>query len=236
MGDNAPISQRVKALEPGAFLECLQLCFEQLLLPIDRAAMVYRFLDDHIHEELSRLMAKSQETAGHDMGVSERAGESEGTGGGDERRSGGPLDDKIANSDSTRHEERQQDVGASTIDVGSGMGVEKSSAYGGVPPPPPLPPPPAPLQGGGWQATNSLHQGSGCGSARIPVVIQAGSADADTNTTSATTTATTIASPSRKFRDFLNKRRMETTPAATHAAKAASFSDEDQIKVSKWIA
>ncbi|KAM3577725.1 hypothetical protein VYU27_000269 [Nannochloropsis oceanica] len=50
------LSGKVKAMEPGIFLDCLKLCFEQILLPMERVGMVHAFMEEQISVELSRLL------------------------------------------------------------------------------------------------------------------------------------------------------------------------------------
>jgi hypothetical protein len=50
-------------MEPGAFLEALQLCFEQLLLPMGQVAAVHAFLDKQTGVELTRLLERRRQLA-----------------------------------------------------------------------------------------------------------------------------------------------------------------------------
>lgn len=64
MEESSRLSARVRAMEPGAFLECLQLCFEQLLLPMQRVSVMHAFLEEQMDLELMRLIEKHKVTAG----------------------------------------------------------------------------------------------------------------------------------------------------------------------------
>lgn len=50
------LTAKVKAMPARDFLDCLRLCLEQMLLPLERAALVHAFLEEQISVELSRLL------------------------------------------------------------------------------------------------------------------------------------------------------------------------------------
>jgi hypothetical protein len=50
------LTARVRSMPAGDFLDCLRLCFEQMLLPMERAALVHAFLEEQISVEISRLL------------------------------------------------------------------------------------------------------------------------------------------------------------------------------------
>ncbi len=54
--DAGLLTSKVKVMEPGDFLDCLRLCFEQMLLPMERVALIHAFLDEQISVVLSRLL------------------------------------------------------------------------------------------------------------------------------------------------------------------------------------
>ncbi len=58
------VTSGVKAMPAGDFLDCLRLCFEQMLLPMERAALVHAFLEEQISVEMSHLLDRRAARSG----------------------------------------------------------------------------------------------------------------------------------------------------------------------------